>query len=40
MRNKEFKANMAYLENAGVVVSEDAAWANCPFSRELYFETI
>jgi hypothetical protein len=39
MTKKEFKANLAYLENAGVVVSEDAAWINCPFSRELYFET-
>ena len=39
MTKKEFKANLAYLENTGVVVSEDAAWRNAPFSRELYFET-
>lgn len=39
MKKNEFKANVAYLENAGVVVSEDAVWENNPFSRELYFET-
>lgn len=39
MRKKEFKANVAYLENAGIVVGEDAVGENHPFSRELYFET-
>lgn len=39
MRKNEFKANVAYLENAGVVVSKDVVWENYPFSRELYFET-
>ncbi len=39
MTKKEFKANIIYLENVGVVVSEDVSWRNYPFSRELYFET-
>ena len=39
MTKKEFKANVSYLKNAGVVISEDAAWRGYPYSRELYFET-
>lgn len=39
MKKREFRANVAYLENAGVGVSKDVAWENYPFSRELYFET-
>ena len=39
MTKKEFKANTSYLENAGVVVSEDAVWDELPNSRELSFET-
>lgn len=38
MTKNEFKANLAYLENAGVVVSEDAVWIEAPFSRELYLD--
>lgn len=39
MTKKEFKANLAYLENSGVVISDEAVWDYAPNSRELYFST-
>jgi hypothetical protein len=39
MTKKEFKANLAYLENEGVCVSDEPVWDYAPNSRELFFET-
>lgn len=39
MTTKEFKANIKYLEDNGVSVSNNPTWESFPHSRELYFNT-
>lgn len=36
MTTKEFKANIKYLEDNGVSVSNDSTWESLPHSRELH----
>lgn len=39
MTTKEFKANIKYLEDNDVSVSNDPTWESFPYSRELSFNT-
>lgn len=39
MKKKEIKANIAYLEDNQVCVSDEPVWDNMPNSRELFFST-
>lgn len=39
MKKKEFKANIAYLNNNDVYVTDEPLWDNIPQSRELYYRT-
>lgn len=39
MKDKDFLANVEYLENNGVCVEDTPAWEGYPQSRELYFST-
>lgn len=39
MKMNKFNANVAYLEENNVTISQESIFENLPYSRELYFST-